>query len=335
MSIDYSIIDRRFGDLTVIDLHHTDQNRATYWRCVCICGNEIVVRRDSLISGRTTSCGCRKRGLPRESLVGNKYGYLTVVDIDFDRSHNQAHWICRCDCGNVVTVRGSSLKSGHTRSCGCIGNRREVDDLRGKRFGRLVVIEFDHIDKYHSSQWLCRCDCGNEVVVSRGNLIKGRARSCGCYKRDIQRDLHIKHGEYQSRLHNIWGDMKQRCGNKKNTNYHLYGERGITVCDEWIDDYETFRNWALNNGYSDELTLDRMDNDGMYCPDNCRWADHYTQMNNTRRTRHITYNNETHSISEWARKLGISKNTLYYRLSKNDTSLLEEYFKNKEDDVDE
>ena len=121
--------------------------------------------------------------------------------------------------------------------------------------------------------------------------------------------------------------MKQRCSNKNNTNYQLYGERGIDICDEWYDDFEAFRNWSVSNGYSDNLTLDRIDNDGNYCPDNCRWVDHYTQMNNTRKTRRIIYNGETHSISEWARILNVSYNLLYYRLIKNDMSLFEEYFK--------
>jgi hypothetical protein len=124
--------------------------------------------------------------------------------------------------------------------------------------------------------------------------------------------------------------MKQRCGNEKNDSHHYYGERGINVCDEWADDYETFRDWAISNGYSDELTLDRKDNNKGYYPDNCRWVDRYTQMNNTRRTRHVTYNDETHSISEWARILNVTTNTLYYRLSKNDMRLFEEYFNDKE-----
>ena len=328
MGIDYSIIDRHFGDLTVIDLDHVDTNKATYWRCRCTCGNETVVRRDSLVSGRTTSCGCRKRGVERENLIGNKYGFLTVIDFDSnsDHRHKEAYWVCECDCGNVVTVRGSSLKSGHTKSCGCNSYVREIDDLSGKRFGRLSVIEFDHMDKFHTSHWLCKCDCGNVVVVSRGNLIRGRAKSCGCYKRDVQRDLHIKHGEFQSRLHNIWGNMKQRCSNENHTNYNSYGERGISVCDEWLDDYEVFRDWALANGYSDDLTLDRRDNDGIYSPDNCRWADRYTQMNNRRNTKYITYNDETHSVAEWARILNVSRNILDYRLRKNDMSIFEDYF---------
>jgi hypothetical protein len=120
--------------------------------------------------------------------------------------------------------------------------------------------------------------------------------------------------------------MKQRCGNENNTNYHSYGERGIRVCDEWFDDYETFRDWALENGYSDELTLDRRNNNGIYSPDNCRWADRYTQMNNRRNTRYITYNGETHSVSEWARILNVRRPVLNYRLSKNDMSLFEDYF---------
>lgn len=199
----------------------------------------------------------------------------------------------------------------------------------GKHFGRLIVLDFDHMGKHGESYWLCECTCPkhNKLIVSRSSLIKRHTVSCGCYKSDLQRKLKTTHGEHNSRLHNIWGNMKQRCSNKNNTNYQLYGERGIDICDEWYDDFEAFRNWSVSNGYSDNLTLDRIDNDGYYCPDNCRWVDHYTQMNNTRKTRHIIYNGETHSISEWARILNVSYNLLYYRLIKNDMSLFEEYFK--------
>ena len=265
------------------------------------------------------------------SIIGKKFGFLTVIDLDHVNKNHATYWLCECDCGNMITVRGSNLKNGHTKSCGCISHGREIEDLSGRRFGRLTVIEFDHMDKYYSSYWVCKCDCGNEVVVSRGNLVKSRAKSCGCYKRDLQRELKTTHGEHQSRLHNIWGNMKQRCGNEKNTNYHSYGERGISVCNEWLDNYETFRDWALENGYSDELTLDRRDNNGIYSPDNCRWADRYTQMNNRRNTRYITYNDETHSISEWARILNVTANTLYYRIKKGDMSIFEAYFDNRRD----
>lgn len=199
----------------------------------------------------------------------------------------------------------------------------------GKQFGRLIVLGFDHMGKYGESYWLCECTCPkhNRLIVSRGSLTKHHTTSCGCYKSDLQRKLKTTHGDHKSRLHNIWGDMEQRCGNEKHTNYRLYGERGIDVCEEWSDNFETFRNWAVSNGYSDNLTLDRIDNDGNYCPDNCRWVDRYTQMNNTRKTRRITYNGETNSISEWARKFNVSYNLLYYRLIKNDMSLFEEYFK--------
>ena len=199
----------------------------------------------------------------------------------------------------------------------------------GKQFGRLIVLGFDHMGKYGESYWLCECTCPkhNRLIVSRGSLTKHHTTSCGYYKSDLQRKLKTTHGDHKSRLHNIWGDMKQRCGNEKHTNYRLYGERGIDVCEEWSDNFETFRNWAVSNGYSDNLTLDRIDNDGNYCLDNCRWVDRYTQMSNTRKTRRITYNGETHSISEWARKFNVSYNLLYYRLIKNDMSLFEEYFK--------
>lgn len=123
------------------------------------------------------------------------------------------------------------------------------------------------------------------------------------------------HGKQPARLYRIWSNMKNRCTNPNADNYSFYGGRGITVCDEWGDDFITFRDWAFANGYADNLTLDRINNDGNYCPENCRWETHLHQCNNTRRNHLLTFRGETHTISEWARIVGMKVDTLERRIN--------------------
>lgn len=126
----------------------------------------------------------------------------------------------------------------------------------------------------------------------------------------------IKHGDARTKLNKVWRNMKDRCYNPNNKRYAHYGARGIIVCNEWRDDYVKFRNWAIANGYIEGLSLDRINNDGNYCPENCRWVNSVIQNNNFSRNRFVTYNGLTLSISQWAKKTGIPRNTLDWRISK-------------------
>lgn len=191
-------------------------------------------------------------------------------------------------------------------------------DLTGKRFGRLTVIK--QLDGHRQpngamvTQWLCKCDCGNEIVVSSGNIRSGHTISCGCYREEKRKTNSKTHGMAHTRIYNIWTTMKQRCYCKNKDHYNCYGGRGITVCKEWKDDFKAFYDWAVSNGYKDTLTIDRIDVNGNYCPENCRWITQKEQANNTRATRFITHNGITKSISEWCEELGINKNTLHSRI---------------------
>ena len=185
-----------------------------------------------------------------------------------------------------------------------------IKDLTGKRFGRWSVLAFAGVDKNGKATWLCRCDCGTEKLVVGGNLRSGISTSCGCY----EKELITKHGHYNTRLYQIWQDMKQRCCNPKNNYYKNYGGRGISVCNEWLDNFIPFMEWAYANGYQENLTIDRINVNGDYEPSNCRWTTVKEQNRNTTVNKLITYNGETRCVAEWAEKLGLSKSALLNRL---------------------
>lgn len=191
----------------------------------------------------------------------------------------------------------------------------KLRDLTGQKFGRLKVIERSNSNKRGRALWLCECECGKIKVISGTNLISNHTQSCGC----LLMESRYKHG-YEingnvDRLYSIWRHMIERCYNENVESYKNYGGRGITVCEEWKNDIESFRKWAIENGYAENLTLDRKENDKGYSPDNCRWADLSMQANNRRSNVLIEYNGETKTLMQWCRELGISFSTTQNRLN--------------------
>lgn len=199
-------------------------------------------------------------------------------------------------------------------------------DMTGLRFGRLTVLERAG-SKNGLATWRCRCDCGKETTVAGDVLRNGNTRSCGCLQRETRSklgssmvaelsDRNTKHGMSRTRLYGIWENIKTRCQNPKSDDYHRYGGRGITICPEWRDSFEAFRDWALANGYRDDLTIERIDTDGDYFPENCKWATMKEQSNNRRSNVPITYNGKTQTIAQWAAEIGITHMTLWKRLKR-------------------
>lgn len=156
-------------------------------------------------------------------------------------------------------------------------------DMTGERFGKVTVQKIAGRTKGKAILWQCKCDCGKIIYETRGNLLSGNVKSCGCERVRRIAQLNRTHGEsHKTRIYRIWLNMKNRCNNAAGQDYDNYGGRGITVCEEWERDYVTFRDWALANGYDDKLSLDRIDNDKGYGPNNCRWATAKQQASNRR-----------------------------------------------------
>lgn len=197
----------------------------------------------------------------------------------------------------------------------------KFEDLTGKKFGKLTVIKRveNHVQPSGASytRWLCKCECGNEVTVRTSDLTRGHTKSCGC----LQKEKVTTHGLKKTRLYVIWRDIKARCFNPNNRGFKNYGAKGITMCDIWKNNFKAFNDWAMENGYNPnakrgECTIDRIDVNGNYEPNNCRWVDNLVQQNNKKNNVFISYNNETHTVAEWSRILHIPPHTLYARLYK-------------------
>lgn len=221
----------------------------------------------------------RARG-PRKDLAGRKIGRWTVLSYAGD-----SRWNCRCECGAEKTISTRHLSSARTRSCGCLkadlSSDRNSARLDGARFGRLMVLRRAGSNKRFNALWLCRCDCGEQAVVTSHRLISGKTLSCGC----LQKERTTTHGLSRTRTYRIWIKMRDRCENPRSDNYPDYGGRGITVCERWRE----FPNFLADMGHApDGQSLDRIDNDRGYEPTNCRWATKTVQLNNTRRNRLVT-----------------------------------------------
>lgn len=195
-------------------------------------------------------------------------------------------------------------------------------DLTGQRFGRLLVISQSENKQTNSGSrrcWVCQCDCGNMTLGTTLDLRKGDKKSCGCLYNEKIKANGIIHGLSDTRIYGIWKAMRKRCNNPHDSRYEAYGGRGISVCQEWNSSFISFYDWSIAHGYNDSLTIDRIDCNGNYTPDNCRWVDFKTQCNNRRSNRIFEYNGESHNINEWSEILSIPYRRLYYLLSRHNS----------------
>lgn len=177
-------------------------------------------------------------------------------------------------------------------------------DLIGKKFGRLTVIERLENNSRGGTVWNCQCDCGNIKIADGERLRLGKVKSCGCLLMDVARVKNFKHGLHGSKIYNVWKGMKQRCYYKNHIEYPDYGARGIIVCEEWLNDFQSFYDWSMKNGYKDGLTIDRINTNGNYEPSNCRWVTQKVQSNNKRSSLFVIYKGKRMTVKELSEETG-------------------------------
>lgn len=310
MSRKLDLTGQKFGRLTVLKAA-PKKGASPRWECRCDCGKSKNTSTMQLRSGKTRSCGCLRRettaARTRLDLTGQRFGKLVALK-RAEKVGTSWGWLCQCDCGNTHVVPAGSLTSEHVKSCGCLRHEPNAIDITGQRFGRLTVLA-RHGRRGSAAAWRCRCDCGNETVVVSHAVRTGNARSCGCLRAEQVGGRARTHGKSKTPEYQSWLGMRARCHNPTHKKFPRYGGRGIVVCERWRDSFENFiedMGPKPGRGYS----IDRIDNDGPYSPENCRWATGKEQARNTPRTRTVL----GEPLMDVCERLGIKPATIRRRL---------------------
>ncbi len=243
------------------------------------------------------------------NLAGQRFGLLVAVSLAPKRG-TRTYWSCRCDCGAELEIEAGTLKG--QKSCGCQRGlaRRDLIEETGKRYGRLVVLSNER-DEAGKPRLLCRCECGKVKRIALSSLRKGVTQSCGCLSVEMAVERTRTHGQTRTRLYNVWNGMINRCENPNEPKYARYGQRGIKVCPAWRNSFEAFAQ-DMGEPPSPKHSIDRVNNDGGYESDNCRWATPLEQGNNREVCRKVEYEGGAYpSMSSLARAVGVGYKCLY------------------------
>lgn len=276
------------------------------WLCECKCGNKVSVSSFQLLNGLLS---CKKCSRKYRDLEGQTFDKLTAI-----LYCGKGRWICSCECGKLTRVSSYDLCRGtRTRCSSCA----QIDDLRGKMFGYWKVLSRAESRNGHIL-WNCICTkCGTKRKVFADSLKRPHTLSCGCCTAETLREYHTTHGMTKTRIYNIWAKIKERCFKPNSPAYKYYGSRGIKICDRWKDSFENFRDDMYESylkhveEYGEKnTTLDRIDVNGDYCPENCRWATWNEQADNRRNSEIIVLGREAHNLTEWCRLLNLCQGTL-------------------------
>nr|DAK65499.1 MAG TPA: PVL ORF-50-like family [Caudoviricetes sp.] len=330
---------QRFGKLTALEMMPHEKGEDSKYLCQCDCGNQIIVRAAILKNGTKTHCGCiryQPKNIP--DLIGKRFGMLTVLYKTENHKWDLTHWMCQCDCGNEKEVTTNDLTRGKVKSCGCLVHaprkktaatkppkipkvkkikeekvKKQPIDLTGQKFGMLTVLRKSENKSPKGVLWVCRCDCGNIKEYPTSRLRNGTYKSCGCLTA-------TRGGATNLKIYHVWDGMLKRCENPTSISYKNYGGRGIKVCDEWHD-FDVFKKWADESGYDEnasrgKCTLERIDGDGNYCPENCTWIDMKQQCNHRRSCHYFEIDGITHTMKEWAKIYNIKYETVQGRLQR-------------------
>lgn len=211
-------------------------------------------------------------------------------------------------------------------------NLNRIKDLTGKRFGRLTVLGLDVNQDTRKTFWECQCDCGKIITTRSDRLQSGRVKSCGCYKKEQDArnvSKNHKHKMSGTRIYHEWQGMKARCYNENDSRYSDWGGRGIKVCDQWKNDFSSFYDWSIKNGYQENKTIDRINNDGNYEPSNCRWATMKEQSNNRRSNINITIGNTTKTLTQWCEVFDIDYKKVNRRYKRNPNMPIDRLFSDR------
>lgn len=195
-----------------------------------------------------------------------------------------------------------------------LGHMKTIKDYTGKKYGKLIVLEFIE-RKNRKTYWKCRCKCGNKIIIPITYLTTGDTKSCGCLRAEKSKERCLSRKKIKNkRLYSIWIDMRRRCYNSNRNSYKYYGNKGIKVCDEWKNNFMSFYNWAIINGYKDNLTIDRIDVNGNYEPNNCRWATLKEQANNTNGNHYVLYKNKKMTLKQFSENYNINYDLVKNRI---------------------
>lgn len=260
--------------------------------------------------------------------IGKQFYYLTVVGPSTNLAKDSSkQWQFRCICGNIIERPPARVIGNecHSKSCGCMRyknikhkehrkentSKLDFESFIGRKNNKLTVIGFEKLKGDKRTKLKCLCDCGNITFILPYQFENGSVKSCGCIRGKTRKKYYVD----DKSLYGIWSSMISRCHNKNNINYKYYGERGIIVCDEWRNSFQAFCDWVKSvGGRPVGTSIDRINNDGPYCPENCRWVTVSQQARNKRNNIMLTYNGETKCYSDWAKQFGIKNETLRGRI---------------------
>lgn len=314
---------RVYGKLTVLGRIPTELRGGSKFVCLCDCGNRVIVSGRSLQAGNATSCD-RAVGRKRANLKNRRFGALVAVSVVEDYKPREIHWMCECDCGGSKIAPASSLTSGSVKSCGClqkkagegVGKSRKIPSPDpGTVFGRLTVqYEYTDHQNLRKRPVACLCSCGRLVDISFYQLLHGLCKSCGCLNTDSLVARSTSHGKSHTAEYTSWQGMRFRCHSETSEDFHHYGGRGIKVCERWGSFQAFYDDMGPRPGRG--YSIDRIDVNGDYSPENCRWATQKEQMNNTRDNHLVTHNGQTLTIAEWAELTGVTPSTIRQRLKR-------------------